>query len=65
MSIRDPLMVIEHCSTDWIPRVLVSPGLNNFQIGALVCRVLSAWMEDPVIRERAGLQLLMEVCLFL
>lgn len=61
IAILNPMLIIEVCSTDWIPRVLVSPGYNNYQICALVCRVLSSWLEDPVIREKANLQLVMEV----
>lgn len=61
ISVLDPVLVIESCSTDWIPRVLVSPGINNFQICGLVCRVLSGWLDDPKIREKAELQLVLEV----
>ncbi|KAI6183674.1 Rapamycin-insensitive companion of mTOR [Aphelenchoides bicaudatus] len=59
-SVLDPVLVIDAVSTDWIPRVLVAPGINNFQICALVCRVLSAWLDDPEIREKTELQLVLE-----
>ena len=61
VSVLDPFLAIENFSTDWIPRILVSPGINNFQISALVCRVLSSWLDDPMIRQKAELQLVMEV----
>ncbi|KAI6217533.1 Rict-1 [Aphelenchoides besseyi] len=56
----DPLFTLEVCGSDWIPRILIQPGVDNLAICSLVCKVLSVWLDDPEIRKQAKLQLIME-----
>lgn len=62
LSVSNPVLVIETVGTEWLLRSLIGPGANNCRYTALSCHVLTKWLDSAEIRERAELNLFLEVC---
>uniref|UniRef100_A0A914DG49 Rapamycin-insensitive companion of mTOR N-terminal domain-containing protein n=1 Tax=Acrobeloides nanus TaxID=290746 RepID=A0A914DG49_9BILA len=60
ISASNPELVLECAGTDWIVRALIGVGASNAKLSNLVCRVLTKWLDSPVLREKAELHLVIE-----
>lgn len=59
LAATQPMALLDVCGSGWI--ALLLNGHPNPAISALVCRLLTGWLDDPQLRERAQLQLVLEV----
>ncbi|PAV80491.1 hypothetical protein WR25_14984 [Diploscapter pachys] len=53
-------LILEMAGTDWMVRALTGRCGVSRQIVAVVCRVLVAWLDQPLMRERGKLHLVLE-----
>ena len=61
-AVMDPVFVLETAGSYWLIRGLLgSSGAQNMQITISFANVLSRWLDCPVLRTNANLDLVLQV----
>uniref|UniRef100_A0A1I7XAW1 RICTOR_N domain-containing protein n=1 Tax=Heterorhabditis bacteriophora TaxID=37862 RepID=A0A1I7XAW1_HETBA len=58
--VLEPELILEMAGTDWMVRILTGTSSVSRRIAAVVGRVLVTWLDDPRLRAKANLHLVLE-----